>query len=189
MRAVMLAAAALAVTALPALAQQRNGEFVQLSPPEGWQPAPTMRTDKTSVTRLFPPGQSEKDWTETLAVQVLTGSDQMARPYVEGVIAYSRANCDSAAPGPVTEATRNGYPSATVQVACSKGKATGLGGFILVTAIRGKDALYVIQRQWRGPAFEPNERPAIPQDTLRQWGAFSQGVSLCDTRDPRHPCR
>ena len=164
------------------------GERLLLVPPVGWQPVQLQRSEKMVVTRLYPPGQDEKSWNEILTVQIYPHSTQSARQFAESIVQYSRDACEAAGPGPVSERPVNGYPMATVSVACSKGKGSGLGGFVLAAAIQGKDSLYAVQRQWRGPAFGPNDTPAFPPDMLRQWSAFFQTVGLCDSRDTRHPC-
>lgn len=184
-----LIAAALAALALPAAAQQGpSGERLLMSPPPGWTPMPTQRGDKVATTRILPPGQTPENYSEMLTVQVYPGKEGDARGYVESVLAYSRANCEQVGPSPVSEASINGYPMASVTVACTKGKSTGAGGFALVQAIRGTDALYVVQRLWRGKPFSPDQPLPVPREMLQDWSAFGRTVGLCDSRDNRHPC-
>ncbi|CAA7622947.1 hypothetical protein [Magnetospirillum sp. UT-4] len=176
--------------ALPAVAapQQQAGEHLLMSPPEGWRAVPVQRGDKMSITRLFPPGQDEKQWTELITVQIYPGADATPRGFIDNVIRYSRDNCEAAGASPVSEAPRNGYPLASVSVTCTKGRTSGMGGFVLVQAIRGKDALYVVQRQWRGAAFAKDQPPPFPAAMLQDWSSFAATVSLCDTRDSRYSC-
>ena len=184
----VLALATLLQAPLPAQAQQQYGERLLMNAPAGWSAIPIQRGEKMVVSRLFPPGEDDKQWSQAITVQMYPGSEQTARAFVEGIIAYSRDNCEAAGPGPVTEAQNNGYPSATVTVTCTRGRPSGLGSFALIQAIRGRDALYVVQRQWRGPAFGRDQAPAFPPDMLREWGDFAKTVGLCDTRDSRHAC-
>lgn len=185
-----LAAALTLGLAGPALAADPSapGERLLLVPPANWQPVQLSQSEKMVVTRLYPPGQDEKNWNEIVTVQVYPKSSQTARQFAESIIQYTRDACVAAGPGPVTEKPVNGYPSASVPVACSAGKSSGMGGFVLATAIQGKDALYVVQRQWRGPAIPQGGEPAFPPGMLQRWSAFAQTVGLCDTRDSRHPC-
>ncbi|HLO76539.1 MAG TPA: hypothetical protein VK196_08800 [Magnetospirillum sp.] len=186
MRLPLLALAAI-LAALPAQAQQQVGERLLMNAPAGWSAIPIQRGEKMVISRLFPPGESDKQWTQAITVQAYPGSEQSARSFVEGIIAYSRDNCEAAGPGPVSETQNNGYPAATVTVTCTRGPS-GLGGFALVQAIRGRDALYVVQRQWRGPAFGKDQNPAFPPNMLKDWGEFAKTVSLCDPRNGKHPC-
>lgn len=205
MRKVMvpvLAAMLAAVVVPPAMAQQKQakqqpqaqqqgpaGERLLMAPPAGWQSVPVQKTDKVAITRLYPPGQSEKQWSEMITVQIYPGAGQSPREFIENVIQFSRANCEAAGPGPVTEATINNYPAAIVSVACTKGKQSGMGNMVLVTAIKGREALYAIQRQWRGAPFAANEKPDMPPEMIQAWNNFPRSVGLCDTREPqRHPC-
>lgn len=189
MRLGCVTAALCLLAALPAHAQQQYGERLLMNAPAGWSAVPIQRGEKMVVTRLFPPGESEKQWSQAITVQMYPNSEQSARAFVEGIIAYSRDNCEAAGPGPVNESQNNGYPIATVTVTCTKGRTSGLGSFALIQAIRGREALYVVQRQWRGPAFGKDQNPAFPPDMLKDWGEFSRTVGLCDTRDSKHPCR
>lgn len=180
-------AAALLLAAVPAVADQ-IGERLLMNAPAGWSAIPLQKGEKMVISRLFPPGESDKQWTQAITVQMYPGSDQSPRSYVESIVAYSRDNCDAAGPGPVSEPLNNGYPSASVTITCTKGRTSGLGSFALIQAIRGRDALYVVQRQWRGPAFGKDQNPAFPPNMLKEWGEFARAVGLCDSRDSRHPC-
>lgn len=184
MRLPILAACLLAASAASA---QSVGERLLMNAPQGWGAVPVHRGENMIISRLFPPGEGEKQWSQAITVQAYMGSDQSPRSFVEGIISYSRDSCEAAGPGPVTESQNNGYPAAAVTVTCTKGPS-GLGGFVLVQAIRGRDALYVVQRQWRGPAFGRDQSPSFPPNMLKEWGDFAKTVSLCDNRDPKHPC-
>lgn len=183
-------ALSLLLAASPALAQNTPpaGERLVLNPPDNWQAVSVQRGEKVNITRLFPPGQNDKQWSEMVTLQIYNNSDKSPRSFIEDVVAYSRDNCEAAGPSPVTEAPTNGYPMARVAVSCSKGRASGHGGYVIVQAMRGREALYVVQRHWRGAPFDKNHPPAFPPEMLREWGAFLSSISLCDTRDTRHPC-
>ncbi|MBF0324761.1 hypothetical protein [Magnetospirillum moscoviense] len=185
-----LAALIVAGLATPALAQQYPppGERLVMNPPAGWAAVPVQKGEKMSITRLFPPGEDDKNWNELITVQVYTAHDQSPRTFIDSVIQYSRDNCEAAGASAVTEVPTNGYPMAVVSVTCTKGRKSGMGGFVLVQAIRGREALYVVQRQWRGLPFAKDQTPPFPDGLLRRWSEFSHQVSLCDTRDNRYPC-
>ncbi|HTH16801.1 MAG TPA: hypothetical protein VL974_09125 [Magnetospirillum sp.] len=182
-----LLAIAFLLAAVPQAGAQQVGERLLMSTPQGWSSLPVHRGENMVISRLYPPGENDKQWTQAITVQAYMGSDQSARSFVEGIISYSRDTCQAAGPGPVTESQNNGYPAATVTVTCTRGPS-GMGGFVLVQAIRGRDALYVVQRQWRGPAFGKDQSPAFPPNMLKEWGEFAKTVGLCDNRDPKHPC-
>ncbi|MCR6631019.1 MAG: hypothetical protein NVV74_13775 [Magnetospirillum sp.] len=187
MRPAITLLTALVLATAPAAAQQQFGERLLMNAPQGWNAFPVQRGEKMVISRLFPPGENEQQWTQSITVQMYPGSEQSPRSFVEGIISYSRDNCEAAGPGPVSETMNNAYPSATVTVTCTRGRS-GMGGFALVQAIRGRDALYVVQRQWRGPAFGKDQAPAFPTNMLKEWGDFAKTVSVCDNRDSKHPC-
>lgn len=185
-------ALALLLTALSsagsAQVPQPAGERLVMNPPDNWVPVSVQRGEKVNITRLFPPGQSDKQWSEMITMQIYTNSEKSPRSFIEDVVRYSRDNCEAAGPSAVTEAPVNGYPMARVAVSCSKGRASGMGGYVLVQAMRGREALYVVQRHWRGPPFDKNNPPSFPPEMLSEWGNFLGSIGLCDTRDGRHPC-
>lgn len=186
--ALVFSVPALAQTPPPLPARAPSAERLMMNAPQDWTPVQVQRSEKMVVTRLFPPGESDKQWSQSITLQMYPGSDQMPRAFIEGIVAYSRDNCEAAGPGPVSENTQNGYPTATVTVTCTKGRSSGMGGFALVQAIRGKEALYVVQRQWRGPAFDKSQSPSFPAAMLKDWGDFAKTVGLCEAGNAKHPC-
>lgn len=199
---VLLAALLLGAAAFPALAQvaQRARpaqeaatpvitEQLLLIPPAGWKEGGTSRSHNAATTNLFPPGQSSEQWDQMLSVQVIGDSTASARDHLQRIIDASRSNCEASGPSPITEGAINGYPVYTLTVTCTKGRHTGLGGLVAVKAIRGGQALFVIERVWRGQPFEHNEPLPASQDMLKEWSEFLRGVSVCDRADSvRHPC-
>jgi len=177
----------------PAQAQPpTSGELTErllLLPPAGWQEGGTTRARNAITTHLFPPGQNSEKWNEMLSIQVMGDSSADAREHIQRIVEASRTNCEASGPSPVTEGTANGYPVSTLTVTCTKGRQTGLGGLVAVKAIRGAQALYVIERIWRGQPFERNSTAPVPPEMLREWSDFLRGVAVCDQADPaKHPC-
>lgn len=186
-KSMILAALVSSLAMVPAFAQSPQGELLLINPPSDWTALPTQKNETMSLTRMLPPGQTEADWSEMITVQIYPGSDITPRNFVENVISYSRANCEAAGAGSVNESLVNNYPFAAVSVTCTKGNTSGKGSVVMVQSLRGRDALYVVQHQWRGPAFNRGEAPAIPKTIVQGWREF--GMGLCDTRAPeRHPC-
>lgn len=182
--------AAVVALAQPAAAQPapQPKEKILLDMPAGWQAKGTQRSDKGETTMLYPPGQGSESWSEMLVLQVVRDSQAMPHNYVAQIVEASRTNCDAVGPSPTTEKSINGYPAAALTVSCTKGKRTGMGGLVMVVAMRGREALYVVQRLWQGPAFGRNEAVPVPQGMLKDWGAFARTVGLCDQVDAKHPC-
>jgi len=178
---------ALAQAARPA-APAEPTERLLLVPPAGWSTGGSS-TSRTSVTNhLFPPGQTSESWTEMLSIQIFAQPAPTPRAFAESLIETSRKSCESATPGPIAEGMLNGYPVATLSVACPKGRQSGKGGLIAMKAIQGTGALFVVERLWRGEPYAGNRAP-VPNAVLQDWAAFLRAVGVCDTADPgRHPC-
>jgi hypothetical protein len=164
-------------------------ERLIMTPPQGWAVGGQSAGGVTVARQLFPPGQTSENWSEMLTVQIIADAKADPRDYVQRVVEASRTSCEASGPSPVTEAQTNNYPVATLTVTCTKGRQSGLGGLVAVKAIRGAEALYVVERIWRGKPFERNEAPALPQTMLQEWSGFLRNVSVCDSAAPdRHPC-
>ena len=203
-RTLVIAVLALCVTSGLAFAQMRQqprpqaaqgpvaGQITEkllLNPPPGWQSAGTSSTKNSATTHLFPPGQTAEKWNEMLTIQVMGDSQADAREHIQRIVEASRTNCEASGLSPVTEGLSNGYPVSTMTVTCTKGRNSGLGGLVAVKAIRGAQALYVVERIWRGPAFERNEAAPVSPEMLQEWSAFLRAVAVCDDADQaHHPC-
>ncbi|CCG42947.1 hypothetical protein [Magnetospirillum molischianum] len=187
----LLAAAPVLAQSSPAPAQEavQPTERLVMIPPEGWQNGGSSASRTAIATHLFPPGQNSENWTEMLTIQVIVDPRAEARAFVQRVVDASRSGCDAAGPSPASEGMTNNYPVATLTVTCTRGHQSGMGGLVAVKAIRGQQALFVVERLWRGPAFARDDSAPIPKSTLQEWSTFLRGVSLCDHADPiRHPC-
>ena len=59
---------------------------------------------------------------------------------------------------------------------------------MMVIAMGGRDALHVLSMVWIGPPVAANQLAPIPDKTLAEWSAFAKTITLCDSRDAKHPC-
>lgn len=202
------AALALALVASPALAEDPAGpapgeggggggggggnvltERLLMTPLAGWKKGGATSSRSVVVTHLLPAGQSTEDWTEMVTIQVIADARTDARTVVNRVAEASRSGCDVAGPSPISEGVLNNYPVATMTVTCNRGHQSGKGGLVAVKAIRGRQALFVVERLWRGAPFGPSDPVPVPTEVLQDWALFLRGVSVCDEADPRHhPC-
>lgn len=172
----------------PTAARAEGGEHLLMNPPKNWQVHPTQKMQGVTLTRFFPPGENEKNWTQILTVQVHTVGDQSPRGYIDTIANYTRNSCEATGMASVKEGPSNGYPTAATTISCNKALNSGMGSFILILALRGKQSLYVVQRQWHGPAYPRDQYPNFPAGMLQEWSDFTRMVSLCDSQDSRHPC-
>ena len=154
----------------------------------GWTVTPVPRANNIELSLIVPPGQTVKEWTDQVAVEIFygqphgTAQDLLAQRFAE----IGKA-CEDTAMGPISPVIENGYDTALRAVACTKIKGRDQGEVTLYKAWVGKERMYLVARAWRGPAFDKGHVPVKPEVTL-QWLSFIQSVVLCDTRDPRRPC-
>lgn len=182
--------ALLLALALPAGAQSppSEGERLLITPPQGWQATPSATQGTMVSSRMFPPGQTPETWTEAISVQRHNDRAAKAKDFVQGMVQTSRKSCEGVQVGNLEETPINGYPAASVRVACTKGKQTGQSGLMMVTAIRGREAMFVVQRMWKGPPVTPNQAVPVPTAVLIDFTSFAKTITVCDNRTPDHPC-
>lgn len=186
-----LSAAVLAVIlAAPsvALAQGRTGEALYIAPPQGWIPAFHDTQGNVELTEMVPAGQTAQDWTEMLTVQLIAGKPERSpQDVLKDQLGDIQKACEDVGAGPIGPGVENGYDTAMRAIACTKSKQWGKGELTLYKVVRGHERLYVVARVWRGEPFAKDKLPVSP-DTTKQWLAFMQQVTVCDTRDAQHPC-
>lgn len=154
----------------------------------GWTVAPTQRGPGVELTEIVAPGQSPQNWTDEVAVNIIYGAPkQSPQQLLADRIASVERECEDAAVGPVSPSVENGYETAMRATACTKVKRLGQGEVTLYKAWKGREAMYLVARSWRGPPFEKGHVPVPPETTL-QWLAVIQSIVLCDSRDPKRPC-
>lgn len=181
------------VAALPAAAQQPPAgeptEHLLVNPPPGWTAQPVTAKGPVRASQLFPAGQSANDYVEKIIL--MRDANPGAPPpkqFVSGLVQAAKNGCEGTQIGDLDETPINGYAAAGVRLACTKGRQTGKSGLMLIAAIRGKDALYTVQRMWLGAPVAPHQTVPVPPAVLAEWAAFTRLITLCDPRTPEHPC-
>ena len=99
----------------------------------------------------------------------------------------SRQPCEQTSLRNIESMKVKGYDASLHLLICTKEKQTGKGQFTLIQGIRARDALYVIQRAWRGPAYATDVVP-LPQAEFKTWRAFMNAVQVCDPRVAERAC-
>ncbi len=187
MRQIFVVVAALFLLGGQALAESPPERLIAHYPTD-WKPQPAVAQGPMTVVQLLPPNASPQAFDEAIVVQRIDGSKESPKALVSAQIDGSRKNCEGLQVGPLDEAAINGYKAATVRFACTKSTRTGKSGLMMVVAVAGKDAVHVIQRMWLGAPVGANEPVPVPDTVIAAWDVFAAGVTVCDTRDPKHPC-
>lgn len=162
-------------------------KFVVPLPP-GWKLGYSVSRPGLEMLEYVPRGQSVEAWRDMITSQVFPDLGNVPlEGYLERIAMAARPLCEGLSVTPVATGTVNGYPAASMTQFCPRYSQTGKGEITLFKVIQGRSGLYVAQRAWRGRPFTRDGIP-VPMDTYADWTNFLDQVSLCDARDPAHPC-
>lgn len=163
-------------------------ERLQVPQLPGWKVVATVADRTGESTDLIPSNETADTWTRRATVQAFRGVALTVPDFLDQVVQKTAEVCDGATAGPPSLGKVSGLDAGTRSVACGRYKGDGRGTFALHYVIRGREALYVVTRLWRGEPFNPATTP-IAADELRDWTDYVGAIEVCDTRDPARPCR
>ena len=127
-------------------------------------------------------------------------SDRDADPsaFLRGVMAVTAKACERAKVNGPVEQTEEGYAVAYAQIYCARKKDSNQDVDFFLKAIRGNDALYVVQREFRRPAIaggEPgirkfDDRGAMIEagNALKAANDYLKSVHLCPVAGGSERC-
>jgi hypothetical protein len=166
-----------------------KGENLLLPPIPGWIQAYAAAGNGIKLVEFVPPGQNVDSWTQMATIEIFFGHGGMnPRTLEQKVVEGFRLNCEALHVSDLGSGTANSLPAARWVTYCSKVKQLGKGEITYFQAISGKEHFYLVQRSWRGTAFDIAKPLPIPETLLKEWEAYLDKVSVCDSRDPRRPC-
>jgi hypothetical protein len=190
----------------------QEGEKLLFSVPKTWGPWKTITnqsTDKLTFIERIPESQDAASIQDMIVEQWFSGLPLNATP--TNVLALmingaAPASCEQIrAYGPFAD-TQYGSPTARARYFCAKVKDKPYGLVSIIKAVRGKDRLYVIQREWRLPPYDldtlnrltgliPRQAFSSETDALKWYEAYAstetwlaESVFVCDSRDATKPC-
>jgi hypothetical protein len=161
-------------------------ERLQVPESPGWKIVASVSDRAGEANELIPEAETEQNWTRRISIQAFRNVGLTVPEFLDQVARKVAEVCDGATAGPPSLGKVSGAEAGTRTVACGRYKGDGRGTFALYYAIRGKDALYVVTRMWRGEPFNPAQVP-ISQAELAEWTDYVNALDLCDTRTGR--CR
>lgn len=167
-------------TAAVALGQSLiDAENLLLSPPKDFKIGYQATRDKGLITEWVPGAETVEDWTQMLTVQVFRGATVDAATFLQDVGKRYMNDCPGTTAKGIFTGQVNGYVVSMLLLKCPKNPRTGKPETTAFRVIKGKDALYSVQRAWR----------AVPSDQEVDdvMHALAK-VTVCDTRAPEHPC-
>lgn len=177
------------------------GEVFFATPPEGWVLGFSHKDKAKRHEEYIPAGQRVQNWTEMVTVQVFYGLGTQAkgnldlRGYVLFIAKNTEEKCRETKVEPPLMSRVGSHESATIAIVCKDPDRTKYPPqavmknyeFLMLRAIQGRDALYVVQRAWHDDT--ERDAPLSSSATLKEWGAFFNRIEICDARDPAPVCR
>ena len=163
----------------PAHAQLKN-ENLLVAMPDGYIVGFQDKNARQQMTEMVPRGQSVKDWTDMLTVQIFFGMTNVTPDsYKQRLEKLWAENCKGARSSPVGQGNERRLPVTVWAAFCPLNKETGKPETTMLKAIGGKDSFYVVQKAFR---FQPDK------SQIEQWSRYLRGVSVCDSRVPERAC-
>ncbi|MBC7908150.1 MAG: hypothetical protein H7Y60_15595 [Rhodospirillaceae bacterium] len=170
------------VFGLCAASAAQASERLQVPELPGWKMVVSVTDRAGETSELIPESETNERWTRRATIQAFRGVPLSAAAFLEQVVQKTAEVCDSATAGPSSLGKVSGAEAGTRTVACGRYKGDGKGSFTLHYVVRGREALYVISRIWRGEPFNPAAMP-IANSELAEWTDYVNAIVLCDSRD------
>lgn len=165
-----------------------TGELLLAQAPEGWVQAGGLNQGNLRIAEFADPATLTPDQVDTVRFES-QASDPLPDPidFVLGLREELRGNCKGFRDFPIFSGYENGYPASVRLMLCRSQGEPERGLVRMVKAIRGKEFFYIVSRTRTSAPFEPEAEPLSVQD-MAEWSTWIGGITVCDTREPEHPC-
>ena len=179
-RVACLALTAFALTLASSSACALEGEVLLVAVPKGYKIGFEKKAGNQIMTEMVPQGETVKSWTEMVTVQIFLNMRGVTPAQYRDRIQHMWSQaCDGSEFTAVKEGEDGGYATLTWLSKCPYNNATGKPELTWMKAIQGRDSFYLVQKAYK---FEPTA------EQMKEWGAYLDGVGVCDTRRPERPC-
>jgi len=161
-----------------------------LMPAGEWEAGVVQQAANVTMTEYVPKGQTLQAWSRMTTTQTVTGTKATAEQFLSVMFNgfKARARCENGDAKAFRSEPANGYPSVLGVLICPTYKGATFGEYTMIKVIGGQDAVHVIQRAWRGPAYASGATMPFSAEEGREWIDYLGKISVCDPRDPAHPC-
>ncbi len=179
----------LTIAAPPLAFAALQGENLLVPPLAGWSQAYAAAGNGIRLVEYVPQGQTVDSWSQMATIEIFFGHGGMNPRDLElRVVEGFRQNCEAMHVTDLGTGTSSSLPAARWVTYCSKVKQLGKGEITYFQAISGKEHFYLVQRSWRGAPFDIAKPLPIADSLLKEWEAYLNQVSVCDSRVPTRPC-
>lgn len=162
-----------------AQAQLVNENFL-VTMPEGYRIDFEDRQGNMVITEMVPDGESVKDWTEMVTVQIFLSERDLTVDQLKARIQKLWTDsCINGSAADIGSLTENGYSTTLWVQVCSLNSQTGKPEFTWFKAVQGNDSLYLVQKAFK---FQPSP------EQITQWMHYLKRISVCDSRLPDRIC-
>jgi len=101
----------------------------------------------------IPRGQGIEDYRDRIVVQRMASQNLNPETYLAHVSAGLRAHCSELTTNGLFASERDGLPSAALTVYCARFASRNYGYVVAQKAVLDGEHLFVVEREWRLPAF------------------------------------
>ncbi len=203
MRSSMFAiAVAASILSFPVLAQQGSagptGENLMLTMPRGFkQVVSSGQPQVSAMAQYVPENERKEDWTLMLSVHLFYRAAHLTpRQVYDAFESRYKVGCAEFASHP-TDLNVRGYPGLAVFLSCQmapdaprhvpSGTKLLPQQFMHMKIIQGRDAVYMLQFEWQGPA-DAKPKPMTDEETRKIFNDPIRNAYVCDSRLPDRPC-
>jgi hypothetical protein len=166
-----------------------QGENLLVPPLAGWIQAYAAAGNGIRLVEYVPKGQTADAWSQMATIEIFFGRGGMnPRDLEQKVVDGVRQNCQAMHVTDLGFGTSSSLPAARWVTYCGQWKQLPNGEITYFQAISGKDHFYLVQRSWRGAPFDIAKPLPIADSLLKEWEAYLNGLSVCDSRVPTRPC-
>jgi hypothetical protein len=154
-----------------------------------WKIGSQSKRPNFTMVEYIPKDQVIDDWHEMVTLQIFHNASFRLPQLMAGMKASfeTKQPCEQAQLLPIGAKKMNGYDTSMHMLMCTKNKQNGKGELTLMLGIQGRDAVYLVQRAWRGAPYTPDSIPLAKKD-ITAWTTFLNKVQVCDPRAPEHAC-
>jgi hypothetical protein len=156
-----------------------QAENLLIAQPSGFKVGNQASSGNSEISEWVPAGETVEDWTQMLTVQVFHHSTVDPATFLRGIGKRWADACPGSSAKGVFTGQVNHYVVSMLVLRCPKNPTSGKPETTAFRAIKGKDALYSVQRAFRS---EPSDKDL---DAVMH---YLGNVSVCDTRTADHPC-
>jgi hypothetical protein len=149
-------------------------------------PSHYVADDREALLELYPPGETQALWTQNYGIRLARNNGRSLGAIRSAVMASYARVCDPALTGFFQLGADQGEVLAPLGYVCGAFRRgyTGLGGKgeVMVMSFRQNEAgVAMVFRQWRGPAFNPEDPQSWPVATqdVQDWAeTVRTGITL-----------